>query len=415
MASSDKFFEAKKRAAVFKHGILGRYPVIFAAKAGSLTDGKKVMFLDGYAGPGEYEDGAPGSPLLLLQQAAHLSEIRSVKGIFVEENRAHAARLRQVLAGAAQLQQDLSPEAASLEYEVRQGDVGKLLPELLKPSLASALFVFLDPFGSAIARDQMISILHRHGLRSRWPPTELLLHFSVTSVARYGGKLRGEAVPDDPDEAPMKLSRVDSFLGGDWWQEPFMRATDETSAGKAALVVAEEFARRLAKDTGYMHVAMPVMASPTAKIPKYVLVLFTRHLDGVWYFADVLGKAGADWARACHEFDLERVNQRSSAPMLEGFSEAHEFDPKQHDAAMDRICVPILKANIARIATDVGAFKIADWVHETYGTTLGMASTPQMRKAVKELCRAGVIRMDGDGKGKFWEVVIQRGRALQAG
>ncbi len=42
MATND-FFSSKKSAAVFKHGILSRYPVVFAAKTGKLATGRKVI------------------------------------------------------------------------------------------------------------------------------------------------------------------------------------------------------------------------------------------------------------------------------------------------------------------------------------------------------------------------------------
>jgi hypothetical protein len=49
------FFESRKAAAVLKHGILSRYPVIFASKTGKDVENNRVVFLDGYAGRGEYE------------------------------------------------------------------------------------------------------------------------------------------------------------------------------------------------------------------------------------------------------------------------------------------------------------------------------------------------------------------------
>jgi len=59
MSASDEFFAQRRAAAAFKHGILERYPVVFAGKAGSITSGR-VVFLDGYAGPGRYGMGRRG-------------------------------------------------------------------------------------------------------------------------------------------------------------------------------------------------------------------------------------------------------------------------------------------------------------------------------------------------------------------
>lgn len=68
MPSSSDFFGQRNAQAVLKHGILTRYAYYFAGRAGSATQGR-VAFIDGYAGEGRYEDGNPGSPLLLASQA----------------------------------------------------------------------------------------------------------------------------------------------------------------------------------------------------------------------------------------------------------------------------------------------------------------------------------------------------------
>jgi three-Cys-motif partner protein len=52
---------------VFKHDLIRRYLPIFAGKTGSRAGG--VVYLDGYAGRGRYEDGKPASAELILQIA----------------------------------------------------------------------------------------------------------------------------------------------------------------------------------------------------------------------------------------------------------------------------------------------------------------------------------------------------------
>ena len=97
MSSNEEFFRERRAQAVFKHGILTRYPVVFASKTGQ--KGRPVVFLDGYAGRGEYEDGTPGSPALLAETASRVESFRDVTGIYVEKNREDFANLKQVMAG----------------------------------------------------------------------------------------------------------------------------------------------------------------------------------------------------------------------------------------------------------------------------------------------------------------------------
>ena len=46
MSANEEFFRSRKSAAVLKHGILKRYPVVFASMTGQSNP---VVFLDGYA------------------------------------------------------------------------------------------------------------------------------------------------------------------------------------------------------------------------------------------------------------------------------------------------------------------------------------------------------------------------------
>jgi hypothetical protein len=59
----DQFFDEPQGAAKLKHEVLRQHLTIYASKTGRRTP---VVFLDGYAGPGRYGDGSPGSPGLWL-------------------------------------------------------------------------------------------------------------------------------------------------------------------------------------------------------------------------------------------------------------------------------------------------------------------------------------------------------------
>ena len=180
------FVEAKEAAALSSssspdarsHALRLDTPPLFAAKAGSVVEGGRVVFLDGYAGQGRYDDGTPGSPLLFVR-AARANPQRAVTGIFVERDPQRFASLCQVL--------DRADPDGSVRRIVREGDLGALLPELLPTAAGgAALFAFLDPFGTALDVGQLRAGLLRRPGRA---PTEVLLHFSVLTIARMGGIL----------------------------------------------------------------------------------------------------------------------------------------------------------------------------------------------------------------------------------
>src|SRR4026207_2416119 len=97
MPSSSDFFGQRNGQAVLKHGLLARYAHYFAGRAGAATQGR-VAFIDGYAGEGRYEDGSPGSPLLLASQATRAEMFgRDVKLAFVEQDDTRRLQLQRSL------------------------------------------------------------------------------------------------------------------------------------------------------------------------------------------------------------------------------------------------------------------------------------------------------------------------------
>ncbi|MEV3938681.1 three-Cys-motif partner protein TcmP [Glycomyces sp. NPDC049804] len=391
MSSNKHFFGMRKPPAELKHGILRSYPPVLAGKTGK--GGTDVVFLDGYAGPGVYEDGEPGSPLLLAKTAAGMSS-RRIEGIFVERSPKYFR----------QLEATLRPYADSMPHRTFQADIGQVVDEILGLSRGKVLFAFLDPFGPAIRMDQIATILNRNGTSSRaWPPTELLLHFSASSVWRDARKA---VVQSDQDA----LGRYDSFLGGTWWQDILADAHQE-SAGLAALEIGEQYAQMLSDRTGCMAIPMPVYSSLTARYPKYVLVLFTRHEEGIWSFAKVLGPAQRDWFDACQRYKISQTDQRQTKKGQEalfGAEEAYAFDEGAYNRQIDDDCVPIIRDNLRHLL-QAGPVRIVDHTLAVYGYTLGFAWDKHVRAAVRKLHELALI--DDDGRGKdFYRRTIRLAR-----
>lgn len=149
--------------------------------------------------------------------------------------------------------------------QVLQGDLRDHLPAILNSASDAALFAFLDPFGTALDRSQLVDeLLGRQSVG----PVEVLLHISVSTVARLGGLLRSRRLDGiELSEADCKtIDHVNRFLGGDWWQahfEPVRDSEDQERATDAALRVAAEYMDGVCQETGYQAVRMPIRAKPT--------------------------------------------------------------------------------------------------------------------------------------------------------
>jgi three-Cys-motif partner protein len=403
------FFDQKRAPAVVKHGLLRRYCPAFANKAGSQT-GKRVTFLDGYAGAGCYEDDTPGSPLVMLNAARKLAGKIDIDAVFIEKDPATYARLEKVLASRCHGQ----------PYRPLSGDVEQHIESVMLSCHDRALFAFFDPFGPALSRTRLCSLLSQRR-RSRMP-TDVLLHVSVRSVWNFGSRLtkarREERELSSQDQA--LAASLDRFLGAGWWRAEFEKvgtdpgeAPDGELLGRRpaaiALEVAQQYGRSVAEETGYYTVSMPVRRQP-AHVPIFVLTLFTRHPDGAWLFADCIGQAGLDWEEA---WRTAQMAKKGSTSQLEMFSleEYTAFDRDKYERDNNDQWTSIIEQNIDGLLNDHRPLRLQHHVADVFGTTLGTgARSKHARAAVKKLHRAGKVDHNGTGRYFYRDPMVRPGR-----
>lgn len=182
---------------------------------------KRVVYLDGFAGPGRYTGGEPGSPIIALKSAkthkAKLSE--KLAFLFIEERQDRADHL--------------STEIEALECpdrfktKVKCGEFAPTLTTLLdeidkSQSRLAPTFAMIDPFGfKGIPFSLMKRLLDN-------PNCELFVSFMVESINRF---------LDHPD--PAIPGHIHDAFGND---EPFAVLG---SAGDRIAELTELYRRRL--------------------------------------------------------------------------------------------------------------------------------------------------------------------------
>lgn len=365
---ANKFFIKKKQAAVLKHAILGRYVRAYVSKTGSR--GPDVAYIDGYAGPGSYDDGAEGSPAIAIKTAKtlgndNLAESR-IDGYFIEDEPASCQALRDYFA------------AEGCNWHVFEGRAEDHVPEILTrltPDQPS--FWFLDPFGLGIPFTLLQQILERsgpvtQGRRHRGAATEVLLNFSIKGLYRNAGHLTSTS--DDAQYSQKTkqtlTARVDASMGGTWWQEVWLN----TPSHQREDAVLAGYLDRL-DSIGWSARVIPV-ANEWQGRPIYHLILMTRHPDGLWLFNDIVSKA------------MEEMRQDfyDSEGLL-------DFEPLPTREAQ---WVASIRTNItAQLAQ--GAFTVGQHAEEVYGDTIGLARETHVRTAIKDLFKAGLTGCDGKG------------------
>lgn len=169
-----------------KHEVLRRYLQAWFPILGSSVG--RILFIDGFAGPGEYSGGEKGSPLIALDALRqHTARLKAeVRFVFIEKDAARARHLE------ALVQQIRPSMPARCEAQVLTGAFDETLTAALdlleaqRKTLAPA-FVMVDPFGVS---DTPMSVLQRI-LRS--PKAELYVSFMYEPINRFTARSEFEA------------------------------------------------------------------------------------------------------------------------------------------------------------------------------------------------------------------------------
>lgn len=372
------FFGEIRAAAVLKHAILSRYLHVYASKTGTRSPGRRVVYFDGYAGPGRYadKDRTAGSPLIAARVARNLASLRPPRNLelfLVEKDPDAAERLREVMATEGKI--------LGVQSAIHDGDVAECLDLLLADCLGVPLFGFLDPYGRGLPPHSLAKLMNRHRDGQGRPQTELLINFSDITVRRIGGLLTSQS-PQPGDRAT--LARLDQACGGDWWRDAYL-AAGSISAGVEAVV--SGYRRLLEGSTSSKSWCVPVR-NRRHQEPRYYLIFLSRHPDGLWEFGEALSLAAKEW----REF-IDR----------EEYGEADRlFDMEPH---LEETWEAAIAANLAKLIDEGAApFVVRDKYEAVMGEALGLAREKHIRAALKRLHAAGQTATNGKGDVAMMEI-----------
>ncbi len=178
-----------------KHAILGEYlkrwlPIL-SNQARNLGTNRRLLYVDGFAGAGEYRDDVPGSPLVAIKTVAQHSHQFNVpiEFIFIEKRKDRIEHLRDLIStkkystfGPNQL------DVKAIEGEC-EAEVLLLIEETRRKSekLGPALF-FLDQFGySSFSMNLVRQILHEDVCEVFSYLNWNLLHPFMTDDTKWAG------------------------------------------------------------------------------------------------------------------------------------------------------------------------------------------------------------------------------------
>ncbi|MFB7618109.1 three-Cys-motif partner protein TcmP [Kitasatospora sp. NPDC056181] len=248
-----------------KHDLLRRYLLAWAPIL--LTHNEVVTYAEGFAGPGVYEGGEAGSPVIAHQVLAGAlrQRARRIKMVLVEEDPRRKNELERRIAAA---RTGMVPDtAARLEVSIAQGACHPdLLPQLSRAgSLRHPMFVLLDGFGGPeVPFDLLRTIAARNG------SNEVMITFQPQFLYRFAEK----------DERHRAAG--DAFFGGTEWHGVFAQASRRKMS-----YLREQYRRTLGK-AGFQHSLVFEMIDEGGRV--LYLVFGTRHPKGVEKMKDAMWK-----------------------------------------------------------------------------------------------------------------------------
>ena len=163
---------------------------------------RRVLFIDAFAGPGEYSTGEPGSPVIALRALIdHRAKNRIQSEViyqFIENDVARSDHLEAVLAG---LTDELPP---GCNYEVINSTFDETLTEVLdrideQRSRLAPAFVMIDPFGVSGTPMKTIKRILEN------PKSEVYISFMFREINRFA-------------EHPSFETHLDDLFGCSQWR-----------------------------------------------------------------------------------------------------------------------------------------------------------------------------------------------------
>lgn len=221
-------------------------------------DDPRLLLVDGFAGPGRYATGEPGSPLIMLDALLSHREFKKLASVqfiffFVEHDKGRVEHLRGEIAGLGDL-----PDNVSVAIE--HGEFESIFSSVIDPIIEQGAqliptFAFIDPFG--YSRPSM-SIT---GRLLGFPRCETLFFLPMSFIHRFVGREGQEAA-------------LTSLFGTDEW-----RGAIPLQGQARTAYLLELFERQLERSSGVEYVRSFQIRTQDGK--DYRLVFGLGHLKGL--------------------------------------------------------------------------------------------------------------------------------------
>jgi len=270
----NSFFCEKRAWSKIKDEVLKSYLPPYLAKISQTR--KPIIVADCFAGKGAFDDGTPGSPIL-ISEAVEKQKINNpnsdIRAVFIEKK----------------YYKDLKKNVSDHEWiHVLEGDYENRMKHFINKydSCNKNLFLYVDPYG-------IKSILFSHFERlprKKFNSVELLLNLNAFGFLREACRLSNCSVDEKelPEHYEPDIStkeRLDEIAGGTYWRDIIERYySNDITMSEAEEELVVKYCNRLRQVFRYV-VNIPIKKK-LGNIPKYRIIFGTDHEDGLLLMVD---------------------------------------------------------------------------------------------------------------------------------
>jgi three-Cys-motif partner protein len=218
----------------------------------------RLVYIHGFAGPGVYVGGEPGSPIIALKSFLEHRDRERITSelvyVFIEENKERVKRLREEVRKLGQLPENVKME---IDFGTYEDTFGQTLDQLEKEGKSLApTFAFIDPFGYAQASMKL------SGRFLQFDRCEVLIYVPLPFIARFLSM-------------PEQEKALTTLFGTDEW-----KAARDVRGEERSLLLHDLFQAQLKRECGLDYVRSFEIVT-THRNSGYHLFFGTKHELGL--------------------------------------------------------------------------------------------------------------------------------------
>lgn len=273
--NTDNFFKEKKEWSKIKDDILGFYLKPYFTKI-QYTN-KDIVYIDGCAGKGRFDDGTMGSPLIAYNVFNEIDSNIKIKFYFIENK----------------YYNDLKENVKNFNYtEVIAGNYEDNIVNLINNNSGKNLFVYIDPFGIKNLNFSYLKSLNSSSLNS----AEFLMNLNSFGFIREGCRILKTQLKDviidkeydsfmdesDDFKEINSVEKMNNIAGGDYWQQIIKDHQENKINGyEAEKLFVDSYCKKIRETGKFKYVINIPIRTKAGSPPKYRMVFATNHQDGV--------------------------------------------------------------------------------------------------------------------------------------